>query len=218
MKHAPLSHTLRYRFKDPELLTAALTHPSALKGSQAKAFQRLEFLGDRALGLSIAHLLYTQFPHLPEGDLAKRLAHLCSKSQLVKIAHLWEISQYLIAPGLQAGADNVLADCVEAALGAVYLDGGLSPVVEIIAHFWETDLLKEDSRQDAKTQLQLFLQAKGLDTPVYHLVDTQGPAHAPSFIVEVGAQGLVASARAATKKEAEKLAAAQLLKQLESKA
>ncbi len=213
----PLSIHIGYTFTAPELLTAALTHPSAIKGNNAKAFERLEFLGDRTLGLSIAHLLYTHFPLLPEGELAKRLAYLCSKGQLVKIAHVWHIPHHLIAPGLQAGADNVLADSVEAILGAIYLDGGLAAVMKCVAHFWHDELVQEESRQDAKTRLQLTLQAAGLEMPIYTLIDTQGPAHTPLFTVEVKAHHQTATAQAATKKEAEQLAAAHLLEQLESK-
>ena len=194
-----------------------MTHPSALKGNAPKAFERLEFLGDRVLGLTIAHLLYVHFPEQAEGPLAKRLAQLCSKKQLVKIAQLWHVSDHLIAPGLQSGADNVLADAVESVLGAVYLDGGLDAVSTIVSRFWMNDLIHNTGTADGKSQLQMFCQAKGLPIPSYNLIGKKGSDHAPIFIVQVEGAGLEASAQAATKKEAEQLAAFNLLEQLERK-
>ena len=214
MRH--ITDVLGYTFTTPDLLTQALTHPSAIRASVTKSFERLEFLGDRALGLAVAHMVYIHFPNEAEGPLAKRLASLCSKGQLVKIAHLWQVADHIIAPGLQKGADNVLADTVESILGAVFLDGGIEPIFQIVKKFWTPYLLTDSGQADAKSQLQMWLKAKGLEMPVYTLLGKEGPDHAPLFRVQVLGKGLTAISQAATKKEAEQLAATFLLAQLES--
>lgn len=210
------SHIVGYQFKDEGLLDAALTHPSLHRGQSFSAFERLEFLGDRVLGLAIATLLYQRFPEEPEGPLAWQLSSLCSKKQLVAISRLWRVPEFLKSAGLQSDADNALADAVEAVLGAVYLDGGLEAVMGVIKTFWHTDMATLSQEPDAKSRLQHTAQGAGFSLPTYCLISKEGPEHAPIFMVEASACGHSATASAHNKKEAEQRAAEKVLEQLKN--
>ena len=211
---------LDYEFANRGLLTAALTHRSSCLDVN---YERLEFLGDRVLGLVIAELLMETFPKENEGDLSQRFHALVRKESLADIAHNIGLP-LLIRMGHGehecGGRENeaIIADVFEALLGAIYLDGGLAPAKKIIAQYFMPAMSKNSCPpQDAKTTLQEWLQSKGLGLPNYTLVEQKGPDHRPTFIVAVTA-GQLGSAKGIgkSKRAAEQEAAANMLSELTS--
>lgn len=183
-----LQENIGYDFRDTKLLEAALTHSSM--GSHTN-YERLEFLGDRVLGLVVADLLYGMFPKESEGDLAKRHAMLVQGAMLAGLArdiNLGVSLQLSEAERVAGGAenDNILADGLEALIGAMYLDSGLAPCQIFIRALWgdRVKLMKEPP-QDPKTALQEWAQARGFPLPSYAVVRREGLDHAPVFHVEV---------------------------------
>lgn len=202
-----------YRFGDAGLLSMALTHRSVRRGGN----ERLEFLGDRVLGLVIAEILYRAFPMEQEGALARRLARLVSRPVLAKVGRNIGLDQHMVfAQGEETGGRNnpaLIANGCEAVIGAIYLDGGLPAADQFIRPLW-TSLIEEDAAppQDAKTALQEWAQGRGLPLPHYHLSEVVGPAHNPIFTVEVSLPGFApAEGRGRSKRSAEQVAAALLL-------
>ncbi len=210
-----LQHRLGYRFKDGNLLDLALTHPSVLK---KQSNQRLEFLGDAILGAIVARILYDLFPNEKEGELARRHASLVCGETLTQVAREIDLGEELsigVSETQAKGRQNAsnLEDALEAVLGAMYLDGGFAAAEAFIVPRW-TLLAKrsEIAPKDAKTTLQEWAQARGLSIPSYRMLDSIGPAHAPVFTIEVSVQGFApAQAKAASKRQAEQMAANQLL-------
>ncbi len=192
-----LTTRLGYDFREPELLWRALTHASATRGARGDvaSYERLEFLGDRVLGLIIADLLFARFPEEPEGALARRLAALVRKETLAEVAAELDLGRFMrfgSGESEAGGAEtpSVLADACEAIIGAIYLDGGLSAAWDFVAARWQPYL--EADRvppQDAKTALQEWAQARALPLPRYREVGRQGPAHEPLFTVELEVEG-----------------------------
>ncbi len=217
-----LEARLSYRFADPAHLTMALTHKSAAEDGGANN-ERLEFLGDRVLGLAVADMLLARFPEEPEGGLSKRLVPLVRKEALAEVAREWELGPILvmsdaeIAEGGRAKA-ALLADAVEAVLGAVYLDGGYEPARDLVGRVWSARIdAVADLPRDAKTTLQEWSLARGLGLPAYREVARHGPDHAPAFVVEVEVAPHPAErAEGRSKRTAEKAAAARLLARLEA--
>lgn len=214
-----LQDILRHRFRDDALLTAAMTHASTGTGNN---YERLEFLGDRVLGLVMAELLYSLFPNEPEGHLAKRHAALVQGALLAVIAREINLGDSLIlseAERASGGADNenMLADGLEALIGALYLDAGLAPCQELIKRLWgERVSILSNPPQDPKTALQEWAQGRGLPLPLYEVAERTGPDHAPAFTVRVTVQGFApAAATGATRRAAEKESARILLEQLQ---
>jgi ribonuclease-3 len=196
-----LERVLGYKFGDPELLERALTHRGAL-GSGRKTGtpvaasagnERLEFLGDRVLGLVVADLLLRTFPDEAEGGIATRYAALVSAPVLAKVATAIGLKDHLnVAPAQKKDSANtaVLADACEAVIGALFCDGGLPAAEHFISAHWPTLMHAEIvPPKDAKTALQEWAQARGLPLPVYKVVDASGPAHAPSFVMAVTVEG-----------------------------
>jgi ribonuclease-3 len=211
----PLYHLLGHEFKTPLLLVQALTHPS-LEG--ALNYQRLEFVGDRVLGLAIAELLYNKFPNVKEGGLSLRLAALVRKEALAEVAlkigldrHIRMAASADDAAG--RGKSSILADVCEAVIGALYLDGGLAPAARFVAKHWQDRIAAEATAvKDAKSALQEWAQGRGLNPPAYNLVEQSGPDHEPSFKVEVRIEGLAPlQATGASKRQAEQAAAEAML-------
>jgi ribonuclease-3 len=205
-----------HRFAEPALLRQALTHRSASRGSGGSN-ERLEFLGDRVLGLLIAEWLAALYPAEREGDLGKRLAVLVARPTLADIAVRIGLAAHLIMPdsesraGVRARA-TVMADAVEAVIAALYLDGGLDAARRFVrAHFAAAVAGQEAPPMPAKTRLQEWLAARALPPPVYRVIDAAGPSHAPRFTVLAEAHGRHAEAAAGTKRVAEEAAAARLL-------
>jgi ribonuclease-3 len=225
-----LADTFGHRFRQPELLREALTHPSAsppaaksarVRPSRQRGYERLEFLGDRVLGLVVADLLYAAYPQEDEGALAKRLAVLARKDTLARVATAAALGDHLVlskAESQSGGRRNptLLADACEAVIGALYLDGGLAAAAGFIRRYWQPTMTAAlEPPQDAKTALQEWAQGAGLPLPVYRTVRTEGPPHEPLFAVEVAVQDQPAvTASGRTKRTAEQAAAAALLERV----
>jgi ribonuclease III len=209
-----------YRFTDETLLDRALTHISALSGrSRGGSYQRLEFLGDRVLGLVVSDMLLRTYPKADEGELSKRLAELVRKETCAEVARELEIGSAIRLGSSESNAGGrrrvaILADVCEALIGAVFLDGGYPAATQIVEKFWG-ERMRAVARppRDAKTALQEWAQGRGLPTPSYKEVERRGPHHSPEFLVTVQlpdrepAEGLGKSKRAA-----EQAAAAEMLR------
>ncbi|MDX2143929.1 MAG: ribonuclease III [Rhodospirillaceae bacterium] len=223
-----LENVIGHRFADPSLLARALTHRSviglrksgeAMEHAQDKfANERLEFLGDRVLGLVIAELLIDTFPDEAEGQLAQRLALLVSAPTLARVARASGMAGAIrMAPGQTADdIDAVLADACEAVIGAMYVDGGMGPAKAFILSQWTT-LVSESQAppKDAKSTLQEWAQGRGLALPAYAVHERSGPDHAPNFNVTVSlSTGEQAQGAGRSKRIAEQAAAAALLAKL----
>ncbi len=217
---ATLEERLGHAFARSDLLHRALTHAST--GSRADgrgaSNERLEFLGDRVLGLVIASLLYRSFPDEDEGALARRHAALVQREALARVAVDVGLPDHvLMSPSEEeaGGRRNpgLLADACEAVIAALYLDGGLGAAERFIEAHWQA-LVDEHTQppKDAKTRLQEWAQGRGLALPVYAETERHGPAHAPVFTIEVSLQGQApASASGPSKRAAEQAAAQALL-------
>lgn len=212
-----LEKRLGHSFGDPALLERALSHSSLSRAS----YERLEFLGDRVLGLIVADMLYRQFPHEPEGALAKRHAALVRRETLAEVAGRLGLAEAIAMTPSEdeaggRGNPAILADVCEAILAAIYLDGGLEQARLLVEREWQS-LLEADLKppQDAKTALQEKAQGRGLALPSYREIGRSGPDHSPEFEVEVEVKGMgraVGSGR--SKRLAEKAAAEALLEQV----
>ena len=216
---------LGHVFARPILLREALTHRSAAPGLRGRpkgtgSNERLEFIGDRVLGLLVAEWLAERFPHEQEGELGRRLAHLVSQPVLAGIAESSGFPALLsVAPGeSRAGVRRratVLADAVEATIGALFLDGGIEPARRFIRRAWESAMTAQASPpKDAKTALQEWAQGRGQELPAYVVQSREGPPHAPVFVISVTVDGRTGTGSAGTKRAAEQAAATDLLGQL----
>jgi ribonuclease III len=210
-----LTQRLGHRFQNPALLDQALTHRSAAdpRRRMLDSNERLEFLGDRVLGLCIAEWLAERFPNEREGDLGKRLATLCSQEVIAPIADAMGLAAALRVPpsegrtGLRARA-TVLADALEAVLGALYMDGGLPAARAVIRREWAAAIEVDDKPPvSAKNRLQEWTLGRGLGLPEYTGVSSVGPSHAPVFVVRVMAAGRAAEGMGENKRAAEQAAA-----------
>lgn len=215
---------LGHHFTDPNLLRLALTHRSAAHGAGrrkgAGSNERLEFVGDRVLGLLIAEWLTERYPHEQEGELGRRLAHLVSQPVLAAIGGECGLPAVLaVAPGeARAGVRRratVLADAMEAALGALYLDGGIEAARRFVRQVWEGAMAGQAvPPKDPKTALQEWAQARGHELPSYRIVSREGPPHSPRFVVSVALEEASGTGTAGTRRAAEQAAASDLLSRL----
>ncbi|WP_420393056.1 ribonuclease III [Acuticoccus sp.] len=214
-----LEGKLGHTFADRSLLDEALHHASASEGTRRRSNQRLEFVGDRVLGLAIATELFRRDPEAEEGVLARRLNALVRREACADRALALGIDDALRlgASEAQAGGRRkvaILADACEAVLAAVHLDAGFAAAEGVILRVWQP-LLAADPDRDPKTALQERLQAAGETPPTYLLVDRTGPDHAPRFRIEVvGATGVLAAGEGRSKRAAEQRAAEAALKAL----
>ena len=221
-----LAAKLGHRFASPQLLDDALTHPS-LAGPQKRKkgapYERLEFLGDRVLGLAIAEWLYETFPNADEGEMAKRHAALVNRDALRAVATDIGLAQFVrLARGEDANATRknltTLSDAMEAVIGALYLDGGFDAARAFIHQYWQRDIAVREAPADPKTSLQEWAQGQGLPLPAYRVVENSGPAHAPKFVIEASVKGFPpAQAEGNSKRDAQKAAATQLLEMVRKK-
>ncbi len=220
-----LAKTLGHRFKAPALLEQALTHPSAASAARPNN-QRLEFLGDRVLGLIIAEALLEAYPKEEEGTLAPRLNALVRRETLAEVAAELDLGAHLRLGRSEATSGGrrkkaILADAMEAVIAALYLDGGMAAARRLVLAHWRPRIEAPDTApMDAKTRLQEWAQGQGMAPPLYEIVGREGPDHAPRFTVEARlaagerASGEQATGEAASRKEAEQAAARALLARL----
>ncbi len=214
-----LEKKLNYTFENKELLDHALRHRSMGRHNN----ERLEFLGDAALGLVIGAELYTRFSNSDEGDLTRLRSWLVRKDTLAKIARMLDIgSEVRLESGeMKSGGhrrDSILADAVEAIYGAVYLDKGFEACRKVILHVYQPlwdELPELDQLKDAKTRLQEWLQSRGRQVPKYSLVSSEGPDHAKTFqsSCELDDKQLFVG-QAGSRRIAEQIAAANALKSI----
>lgn len=213
---AALEQRLGHVFRDRAPLNEALTHVSAapMEAGRKVTYQRLEFLGDRVLGLCISQMLLKAFPQAEEGDLSRRLADLVRKDSCADVAISWEIGPHLkIGHGeTQAGARKnraILADVCEGVIGAVFIDGGFEAALALVERSFGPRMLKPvRPLRDAKTALQEWAQAQALPPPVYGERERSGPDHAPRFVIAAMVQGFdPAEAEGKSKRLAEQAAA-----------
>src|SRR5258706_7786239 len=225
MDLAALEERLGYAFRTPDLLQQGVTHRS----HGAVHNERLEFLGDAVLNCTIAHLLYQKYARLNEGDLSRLRANLVKQQSLAEIAQQLGLADFLrLGEGeMKSGGfrrPSILADTMEAAFGAVFVDGGFEAARDVIGRLFEPVLKSVDPKtlgKDSKTLLQEYLQGKRLPLPVYAVVETRGAAHNQEFEVEcsipkleVGVRGSGRSRRAAEQSAAKQaLEAAQAIAQ-----
>ncbi|MGE5476957.1 MAG: ribonuclease III [Bacteroidales bacterium] len=216
-----LAQRLGHRFADPNLLTQALTHPSVVHGRaprKATPYERLEFLGDRVLGLVVADMLFHRFPTEPEGALARRHAALVRREALARVAGIIGLPDALILSRGEEEAGGrhnpgLLADACEAVIGALFADAGFAKAQVFVQSMW-TPLMDEAAAppKDAKTALQEWAQGRGKKLPVYTTVGMEGPPHDPTFKVSVEVEGVdTVTAQGASKRAAEQAAATQML-------
>jgi ribonuclease-3 len=229
---AAFAERIGHGFRRPRLLVEALTHPSApgsehgrgrRGGAGGRSYERLEFLGDRVLGLVVADLLWHRFPDEPEGLLTRRHTYLVRRETLARVADTIGLGRHLILSRAEAAAGGnanpaILADACEALIAAIYLDGGFEAAAIFVRRFWEPLLGAMDGPpRDPKTALQEWAQARGLELPRYELVTTSGPDHAPLFTIRASVAGEAATAGGSSKRAAEAGAAAALLGQIAAK-
>jgi ribonuclease-3 len=219
-----LWHRIGHRFARPALLDEALTHPSALPSPRrgrhipaGRGYERLEFLGDRVLGLVVAELLWHRFADEPEGLLTRRFAQLVRRESLARVATTIGLGPYLVlspAETASGAARNpgILANALEAVIAAIYLDGGLAAAAGFVRRFWQ-QLIDEmpAAPNDPKTALQEWAQRRGLPLPAYVLAAVEGPDHARRFTVTASVKGVEPAAATASSKRAAEVEAAALL-------
>lgn len=205
---------LKYKFKDEALLSLALTQSGV---NSAHNNEKLEFVGDRVLGLSVAWLLYQMFPTETEGELARRFAVLVSTDTLAAVANRMELDKSLHHGHVTGGRKrHLVANAMEAVLGAMFMDSGFEVARDFICEIWRPLAAAEaEAPKDSKTKLQEYVQKHDNGTlPVYTFLEQTGAAHEPIFTVDVSAMGQTATGSGTSKKAASIAAAAALFKKL----
>ena len=215
----PLAAALGHDFADLGLLRRALTHASMrTDGDRSGDNERLEFLGDRVLGLAICEVLIEAFPTADEGELARRYNRLVRRETCAEVALAFDLGHYIVLSSGEADTGGrakatILADTCEALLGAVFLDGGFEAARKLVRRLWHGHLgSQQRDRPDAKSALQEWAQGLGQSIPVYTMMDRRGPDHAPRFTAEVRVTGREpAVGRGSNKRLAEQAAATAFL-------
>jgi ribonuclease III len=209
-----LEQQIGHVFINRALIAAALTHVSAAIGHKRETYQRLEFLGDRVLGLAISEMLYGAFPEADEGELSRRLASLVRKESCAEVALEWGVDFYVRLGESEepttAMRTTMRADVCESIIGAVFLDAGYAAAKAVVAAAFGGRMLAPGlPLRDPKTALQEWAQARGLPPPHYRETARSGPDHAPEFTVSVEVPGYPhAEAKGFAKRLAEQAAAA----------
>lgn len=213
---ASLSEKLGYKFQDEALLRRALTHAGA---DSERSNERLEFLGDRVLGLVVSETLYRRYPHEDEGALTRRVHALVRWEACAKVGEEIGLWDHLVLTRSEAAGGRargpIVGSACEAVIAALYLDGGMAAARGFIERQWEKMFADPGAdTRDAKTRLQEWAQARGRDgaAPVYSLKEQEGPDHAPRFVVEARVRGFdPVTGEGGSKRQAEQDAAAKLL-------
>jgi ribonuclease-3 len=214
-----LEARLGHVFADKSLLDRALTHITAARSGDGRlgSYQRLEFLGDRVLGLAIADMLCEAYPKADEGELSRRLAELVRAETCAEIAEAMELGPYIRLGAGEAGSGGrrkaaILSDVCEAVIGATHMDAGYAAAAALIARFWRERLLApRRPLRDAKTELQEWAQGRGLAAPLYREIRRSGPDHNPHFFVAVLVDGIGEAEGAGRSKRAAEQSAAEAL-------
>ena len=210
INYSTLEKKIKCNFKNKDLLIKSLTHKSFNKDNN---YEKLEFLGDRVLGLIIAKKLLEIYPNEREGILDKKFASLVNKKTCLEIAKKIDLHKYILTFNVKNRKnlieDKVLADCCEALLGSIYLDKGFIIVEKVILNLWSSNIKDSVVTQiDAKTKLQEFSLKRYKRLPIYKLISNSGPRHMPIFKVAVKLQDTkFYTAQGKSKKDAEQNAA-----------
>lgn len=208
---------LGYQFKDRALLERALTHKSRGDGQRGFAHnERLEWLGDRVLGLLAAERLFAENTGAEEGELTRRFNAIVSGKNCADAARALDVASVLnlsrgFSPEAVQENDSILGDAFEAIMAALWLDGGRDGATVLFAVAWDEGNSSQDDHRNPKSALQEWAQKKGLPPPTYHVLERDGPDHAPRFVVQVEAGGKKAQAEGSSKQNAERGAAIALL-------
>ena len=214
-----LCESLGHRFGRPETLAEALRHPSLspAKVHQRRAYDRLEFLGDRVLGVVVADDLLRRHPNADVGALAPRFNALVRREALVAVASAIGLGRFIrMSPTEEASGGRakatILADCCEAVIGALFVDGGLDAAARFIHRYWDAmaDAMAE-TPQDAKTALQEWAQAKAMAPPTYAIAEQEGPPHQTTFTVTVSLDGRKPESATGRSRRAAEQAAARVM-------
>jgi ribonuclease-3 len=195
---AALARVLGHDFSRPEILEQALRHSSAPEviDGRLPSYQRLEFLGDRVLGMVVADMVFHAFPQAPEGELSRRLTLLVRKETCAEIAQSLDLGRFVRMGEGEARSGGrrkraLLGDVCEAVIAALYLDGGMDVARRFVETHWVNALhAGAEQLQDAKTALQEWAHARGVEAPTYRMVERSGPDHSPEFRIEVIVPGL----------------------------
>ncbi|MCK5425082.1 MAG: ribonuclease III [Emcibacter sp.] len=219
-QYSDLYKVLGYVFTDVALLREALTHPSLEGGKQ---YQRLEFVGDRVLGLVIAEWLYEEYPGADEGGMASRHTNMVRKETLAEVAVVMKLSGFIhMAKSTEDNGGRskptILADACEAVIGAVNQDGGYEIARKLVRKYWKCYISQETiGKRDAKTRLQEWVQARHIPIPYYVVTERTGPAHEPFFTIEVRVKDMEPeTGKGRSKREAEQDAASKILSSIEN--
>ena len=212
-----LEKILEYNFKNKKLLKQALTH-SSITSHIGSNYERLEFLGDRILGVAIAATLYREFPQEPEGSLSPRHMHLVCKETVSEVAKQIHLDKHLfVATEDIRENENVLCDVCEAVIGAIFIDSNIDNALAFVQKHWK-NLIHQDIAppKDFKTRLQELAHAHGYQTPKYEVISRTGSEHEPTFTIKVSIDNLSPqSGSGHNKKMAEQAAAAKMISILE---
>ncbi|MDR1982566.1 MAG: ribonuclease III [Holosporaceae bacterium] len=216
-----LQNIIEYKFRNKDLIEVALSHPGLKKGNKIfnKNFERLEFLGDRVLGLSLSSALYEKFPADSDGDLATRLAVLAGTDFLINVAKKTKILDCFSIPkdffvSVNKNSSSI-ADMLEAVFGSIFLDANFDTARRIILKLWKDDIDNvAHKKKDSKSRLQEITQSASGELPTYRLIKITGEAHDPIFEIEVTARGMSMIGYGNSKKNAELDAADRLMKKL----
>ena len=215
---AALEGRIGHTFLDRSLLARALTHlsaPAAGGADRTQSYQRLEFLGDRVLGVVVADMLYQGFPQASEGELSMRLAKLVRRETCAAVAEEWDVGPHVVMGQGEARAGGrkkaaILSDICESIIGAVFLDAGFQAARDLVTRSWRARMDADvEPERDAKTAVQEWAQARALASPHYVEVARSGPAHAPHFVMQVVLDGYEPESGEASSKRAAEQAAAQ---------
>jgi ribonuclease-3 len=218
-KYKDLDARLGYQFRSRDLLKKALTHASVRQApGKRRDNERLEFLGDRVLGLVVAELLWEVYPNADEGELARHYNRLVRGRTCAAVARELDLGPLMVLSEAEADSggrnkETILADACEAVLGAVFLEAGYEAARQVVRTHWGSRVgATAADAADAKSLLQEWAQGQGLDLPAYVEVDRQGPDHAPRFTSEVRIRGRKpARGEGASKRAAEQAAASAML-------